>query len=237
MHPSLPNANQSPPWSPGTARYRGLVDLMGHPELGGKTLLYLLDGLYGGYYADSHPYKWKSVPFNGDWPSSIFASQDPVAIDSVGYDFVNQEWPDVVKYGHSPGAKYDMQGGAEDYLHEAALANDPCSGTFYDPDHSGIRLGSLGVHEHWNNAVDKQYSRNLRTGNGIELIRLAGRPTPEDADSDGNVDMHDLAAFCEGWLRLSPREADLNEDGTVDLEDFAVLARGWRTVATSPSRR
>ncbi len=62
MHLSLPNANQSPPWSPGTARYRGLVDLMSHPELGGKTLLYLLDGLYGGYYADSHPYKWKSAP-------------------------------------------------------------------------------------------------------------------------------------------------------------------------------
>ncbi len=183
MHLSLPNANQNPPWSPGTARYRGLVDFMGHPDLGGKTLLYLLDGLYGGYYADSHPYKWKSAPFNGDWPSSIFASQDPVAIDSVGYDFVNEEWPDVVKYGHAPNAKYDMQGGAEDYLHEAALANDPGSGTFYDPDHSGIRLASLGVHEHWNNPTDKQYSRNLGTGPGIELIRLDGRPIPGNTNS------------------------------------------------------
>ena len=85
-------------------------------------------------------------PFNGDWPSSVFASQDPVAIDSVGYDFVNAEWPDVVRYGHAPAPKYDMQGGAEDYLHEAALANDPCSGTFYDPDHprEEVRLGESG---------------------------------------------------------------------------------------------
>ena len=31
-------------------------------------------------------------------------------------------------------------------------------------------MESLGVHEHWNNSVDKQYSRNLGTDNGIELI-------------------------------------------------------------------
>jgi hypothetical protein len=200
MHLSLPNAGQNPPWSPGTARYRALVDLMGHTELGGKTVLYLIDGLYGGYYWEGHPYQWKTAPFDGDWPSSIFASQDPVAIDSVGYDFVNAEWPDVVKYGRAPNPKYDMQGGAEDYLHEAALANDPASGTFYDPDHAGLPLPSLGVHEHWNNATDKQYSRNLGTGKGIELIRLASRPIPGDTNSDGIVDEQDPAipsAACD----------------------------------------
>jgi hypothetical protein len=33
---------------------------------------------------------------------------------------------------------------------------------------------SLGVHEHWNNAIDKQYSRNLdpNEGQGIELVIL-----------------------------------------------------------------
>jgi len=174
MHLSLPNANQNPPWSPGMGHYRALVDLMGHSELGGKTVLYLIDGLFGGYYWEARPYEWNTPPFNGDWPSSVFASQDPVAIDSVGYDFLDAEWPDVVRYGHSPSPKYDMQGGAEDYLHEAALANDPCSGTFYDPDHAGgvERLGSLGVHEHWSDPINKQYSRNLGTGDGIELIRL-----------------------------------------------------------------
>ena len=33
-----------------------------------------------------------------------------------------------------------------------------------------MRLASLGVHEHWNNAVEKQYSRNLGIGDGIELV-------------------------------------------------------------------
>jgi hypothetical protein len=59
---------------------------------------------------------------------------------------------------------------ADRHLHEAALANNPPSGTVYQPD--GVRLESLGVHEHWNNAKDKQYSRNLGTGQGIELVSL-----------------------------------------------------------------
>jgi hypothetical protein len=33
------------------------------------------------------------------------------------------------------------------------------------------------VHEHWNNATDKKYSRNLGTGKGIELVTItAGAP-------------------------------------------------------------
>ena len=67
----------------------------------------------------------------------------------------------------------------DDYLHEAALANDPPSGTFYDPDHATPtkRLASLGVHEHWNNPQDKKYSRNLGTSEGIELasVKLGSR--------------------------------------------------------------
>ncbi|NLZ05832.1 MAG: DUF362 domain-containing protein [Phycisphaerae bacterium] len=240
MHYSLPNAGQSPPWSPGTGRHRALVDLMGHSELGGKTVLHLIDGLFGGYYWEAHPYKWNLPPFNGDWPSSIFASQDPVAIDSVGYDFVNAEWPDVVRYGRSPSPKYDMQGGAEDYLHEAALANDPCSGTFYDPDHAGdvARLESLGVHEHWDNEIDKQYSRNLGTSEGIELVLLHSTAIEGDFDSDGDVDRRDLSALCENWLQrmdLNDSEADLNGDGSVDLRDLAILGRGWKTVTTQQS--
>jgi hypothetical protein len=35
-------------------------------------------------------------------------------------------------------------------------------------------LASLGVHEHWNNASDRQYSRDLGIGEGIELIKLVG---------------------------------------------------------------
>jgi len=158
MHKDLPYT------TPGNGRYRPLVDLMGHKHLGGKTMLYLIDGLYAGKHAKERaPRKWNSRPFNGDWTSSLFASQDPVAIDSVGFDFLRTEWDDA-----------PHKSGTNDYLIESALANNPPSGTFYDPDHKGnvARLASLGVYEHWNNPTDKQYSRNLKTGKGIELVKL-----------------------------------------------------------------
>jgi len=160
MHKDLPYT------TPGMGHYRPLVDLMGHKHLGGKTLLYLIDGLYAGKHAKERaPRKWNIPPFNGDWSSSLFASQDPVAIDSVGFDFLWAEWDDA-----------PHRSGTSDYLIEAAMADDPPSGTFYDPDHQGnvTRLQSLGVYEHWNNPTDKQYSRNLGTGKGIELIKLSG---------------------------------------------------------------
>ena len=128
LHKSTPDPGM--PGQPGLGHYRAIVDLLGHPALGGKTLLFLVDGLFGGYYWDSHPQPWKMPPFNGGWPSSLFASQDPVAIDSVCYDFLLNEWPAVVNNGG--GSANALQGGAEDYLHEAALANNPPSGTFYE---------------------------------------------------------------------------------------------------------
>ena len=147
-----------------TGIYRNLVDLMGHKHVGGKTVLYLIDSLYSGIHPrDKSPRKWNAYPFNGDWTSSLLASQDPVAIDSVGFDFLRAEYEN-----------YPRKAGVDDYLHEAALANNPPSGTFYDPDHPGNvkRLPSLGVHEHWNNTKDKKYSRNLGTGEGIELVAI-----------------------------------------------------------------
>jgi hypothetical protein len=159
MHQSLTrNVQQS-------GSYRALVDLMGHAHIGGKELVYFIDGLYPGVHPVEHsPRKWNSAPFNGDWASSLLASQDPVAIDSVAFDFLWTEWPD-----------HPHMAGTDDYLHEAALADNPPSKTFYDPDHATAttRLASLGTHEHWNNPGSKQYSRNLGTGKGIELIPVS----------------------------------------------------------------
>jgi 6-phosphogluconolactonase (cycloisomerase 2 family)/uncharacterized protein (DUF362 family) len=158
----------------GSGQYRNLVDLMGHAQIGGKTMLYLLDGLYSGVHPrDQAPRKWASAPFNGDWTSSLFASQDPVAIDSVGVDFLQV---DLKEAACLPGT--------DDYLHEAALADNPPSGTFYDPDHAAntARMASLGVHEHWNNPIDRQYSRNLGRDTGIELVQGKGdTPRPGQA--------------------------------------------------------
>ena len=143
------------------ATYNVLVDLLGHEHLGGKTMLFLIDGLYSApnqSVALEKNHRWKS--FGNDWPNSLFASQDPIALESVCVDFQRnepvQDW---------------LRGNLDNWLHEAALAHDPPSGTFYDPERDGTRLMSLGVHEHWNNATDKQYSRNLGSGSGIELVR------------------------------------------------------------------
>ena len=62
-----------------------------------------------------------------------------------------------------------------------ALANNPPSGTFYDPEHDGVAMASQGVHEHWNNATQKQYTRNIGTGDGIDLLYVTEDPTKNAA--------------------------------------------------------
>ena len=143
-----------------TPAYNIQTDFMAHKDLGEKTVLFMIDLLYahnspGGVPTD----RWSIPPFNNRWPSSLFLSQDQVALDSVGYDFLNAEYP-----------TYGQLSYADNYLHEAALANNPPSGVFYAPNGDHIRAQSLGVHEHWNDLLHKQYTRNLGTGAGIELI-------------------------------------------------------------------
>lgn len=196
----------------GAAQYRALVDLMGHAHTGGKALLYLIDGLYAGVHPiEESPRRWLTPPFNNDWTSSLMASQDPVAIDSVGLDFLRAEW-----------TNYPLMPGTDDYLHEAAQANAPPSGIFYDPNHavSTTRLASLGVHEHWNNATERKYSRNLGTGAGIELVpvgppraviqvapRTGRAPLDVAFDGSGSFDS-DGTIVGYAW--------DLDGDGTDD---------------------
>jgi hypothetical protein len=147
-------------------QYNGLVDLSGHKHTGGKTILYIIDAIYAtrhNEYRLDPSCKWQSSPFNGHWTCSILASQDGVAIDSVALDLLRNE----------PTLTDIVRGAVDNYLHEAALADQPPSGTRYDPERDGTRLASLGVHEHWNNPKAKQYSRNLGTGRGIELVYIS----------------------------------------------------------------
>jgi uncharacterized protein (DUF362 family) len=139
--------------------YNALVDLMGHRHLGGKTMLFILDGLYTAEHNEGSVMRWAS--FGDHWASSMLMSQDPVAMDSVALDLLASE----------PRAT-QVRGNADNYLHEAAQAAKPPSGTVYNPDGSGSLI-SLGVHEHWNNATARKYSRNLGRKEGIELIAEA----------------------------------------------------------------
>jgi hypothetical protein len=158
--------------------YNVLVDLMGHKELGGKTILLIGQCIHQDY--------WSAAPFNGGYASSLFVSQDFVAIESVLIDFLrSSDW----------GMK---DGTIDNYLHEAAQANDPPSGTVYDPENDGTSLESLGVHEHWNNFTDKQYSRNLGTGEGIELIQLIDYDYPSNPPVDVDPVSGDIPGFALG---------------------------------------
>jgi hypothetical protein len=151
----------------GYNKYRVLVDLMGHKKLGGNAMLYVVDALWGGNGANLKPVKFKMAPFNNDWPSSIFISQDPIALESVCYDILKAEFT-----SDKHAETYPQMAGVDDHLHQAADSANWPAGVRYDPENDGTVLGSLGVHEHWNSAVAMQYSRDLGTGNGIELIKL-----------------------------------------------------------------
>ena len=150
--------------------YSPLVDLMANADLGGKTILYMLDALIcapsEGASITGNNSRWQQSPFDGDYTSSVFVSQDPVAIDSVGADFLMNE-PTVTENNGSLRGNPTV----ENYLHEAGLVAKSPSGTVYT-DSQGHPVTNLGVHEHWNNSTEKLYSRNLGKSEGIELIPL-----------------------------------------------------------------
>ena len=110
--------------------------------------------------------RWKQSPFHGHYTSSIFVSQDPVAIDSVGADFLMNE-PAVTEVNGSLKDNATV----ENYLHEAALVKNAPSGNIYK-NGNGKKVTNLGVHEHWNNPDSKKYSWNLGKKEGIELVKV-----------------------------------------------------------------
>jgi uncharacterized protein (DUF362 family) len=158
--------------------YSPIVDLAASPNLGAKTILYVLDGLYCARRHQSYPLHFPNAPFNNrvepyansDWPSSILASLDGVALDSVGLDILYSQTRNNLDKNNHP--RIMIRENADDYLQEEALADHPPSGTAYRQ--NGKQVTSLGVTEHWDNDLSRQYSRNKdpKSGKGIELIYL-----------------------------------------------------------------
>ena len=177
LHPSLVGEGNT-----GYGKYRALVDIMGNEYLGDNTMLFLVDGLFGGGANETkRPVKYLSEPFNNDWANSIFASQDEVALESVCQDILRAEWNGTNRHS-SDNNEYENSpwwSGVDDHLHQAAdPANWPTtvngrSFNGYRPNMSSDDpISSLGTHEHWNNATDKQYSRNLGLAYGIKLVQI-----------------------------------------------------------------
>lgn len=75
--------------------YYPFVDMIGSKDLGGKMILFIMDGLYGIRDVNDNVAQefaaWNNLS-EGQWLSSLFMSQDPIAIDAVGYDFLRSEF-------------------------------------------------------------------------------------------------------------------------------------------------
>jgi hypothetical protein len=138
--------------------YNAFVDLVTNEHFGDKGLLWMIDGMYAAQECEINIVRFES--FGDNWTASLFMSQDPVAIDSVGLDFLRNE----------PRAT-PCRGMPDGYMHELANLPNPPSGTKYKPSGKLIEA-PYGVHEHWNNERDKKYSRNLGEDKGIELLQV-----------------------------------------------------------------
>ena len=157
------------------------------------------------------------VDLMGNYTSSIFVSQDPVAIDSVGADFLINE-PTLQENNGTLRNNPNV----ENYLHEAGLVGEVPSGTIYY-DGNGEQIVNLGVHEHWNNSTLKQYSRNLSEDEGIELVCLS--PTGEIEISGGNMKIRVATDDYEVIFALNDTSAAASLYGqvplTIDVENYS----------------
>jgi len=185
--------------------YSPIVDLAASPNLGAKTILFVLDGLYCGRKWQSYPQHFPNPPFNNrvepyenpDWPASVLASMDGVALDSVGLDILFAQTKNNNDEQGRP--RILIRANADDYLFEMAQPDHAPSGTIYKQ--GGKVVTSLGVHERWDSDESKRYSRNLDPvhGTGIELIYL-----PPGDNSPPAVGAEKPAAQvvygCRGWV-------------------------------------
>lgn len=138
----------SPDKRNGAPSYKTFVDFIGHKNLGGKALLYLIDGTYGSRDVNGQPApKWQKEPFNNQWACSIIVSQDPLAVDAVAMDILLNEWPEFGSFNF-----------CDEYLLEASTIPNTNSGSKYDPERDGKPLTKpLGIFEHRN--ADGKYTK------------------------------------------------------------------------------
>ncbi|MFA9388709.1 MAG: DUF362 domain-containing protein [Prolixibacteraceae bacterium] len=218
-------------------KYRHIVDYIAHNKLGGNTLIYIVDAIWSGRNWDAQVDKFQMAPFNNDWTSSLFISQDPVALESVGFDFLYNEYKNYPK-SHG-NANYPLVSGVQDYIHQAADPANWAAGIAYDPSSPNhtAPVSSLGVHEHWNNMTDKQYNRNLGNSTGIQLV---GVPASLVAGSTTSINSHSMST--DNSLKVYPNPVknftslnySLSSNATVHLE---VISLQGKVVWTSSDIR
>lgn len=205
MHYDFPDADHN-----AMKQYRHLVDYMGHDKLGGNTVLFLVDAIWSGTDWSAKVEKWGMAPFNTGYTSSLFLSQDGVAIESVCYDFLYSEYSAFNHYNTGNVlSDFPLWPAVDDYILQAASPANWPANIQYDPEGDGTILKSLGVHEHWNNKIDKQYSDNLNgISGGINLVSVPStlvKSKPVDYDPIPlHFDNTSVASINRNTLRVYP---------------------------------
>lgn len=172
-----------PIWFENDGKHPGLSALtnyMTNENFGGKTVLWVMDAMYPTRDVGGVPdKKWAEAPFNGRPASSFIMSLDGVAEESVSLDFFYQHYSDEISNNGG-------MNNAEAYMIAAAQAN-------------------VGVHEHWNNNIDRKYTKNINPQaiSGIELVNVmvvntgVWQPTVDKKNSEVK-----LYSIGNGYLRL-----------------------------------
>ena len=162
-----------------TPNYNPMVDIYQNPHFGGKTVLTIADGLYGskGDQA-SVPAPWTT--FDNQAPNSLFFSQDPVAIDSVMYDFLEAQT--LVQAGGDDYLALAAQEGLGVFEHRAAGASGP-EEWYSQIDYVHLDLDTyVRLHGRWREGTASlSWNRPLHPG-------LAGYRVCYSSDSGGDVD-------------------------------------------------
>lgn len=216
--------------------YRCFVDIMAHKDLGDKTLLYLVDGIWGSTNWGHPAIKWQMTPFNNDWPSSLFLSQDPVAIESVCFDFLYNEFDEnhPTEGVNDPGdntGPFPHYAGVDDYMQQAADSTYRPVNFTYDPENDGTNIpGSLGTHEHWDNATSKKYSKNFGADRGIELVNNIISDIQDEPKVTSPSDFQLAQNYPNPFNGTTNIWYSLNAPGYVRLSIYNSLGQKIRTV-------
>lgn len=232
MHAGLVRAVNGDPIRDEYRQYRVLVDIMSYEHLGGKNLIYIGDFLWGTSMEHLPPQKFQSAPFNNDWSSSVLVSLDPVAISSVALDILQEEFKVEDKTADPPRYIYVHFTGVDDYLHQAASSDWWPEGMVYDPEGDGTPIQSLGVHEHWNDPISKQYSRNLGKDSGIELIYQEGNDNTATVDQFSNS--HDVKLYTSSSNSMLNVVFNMDLKESSDLRIYTMSGRLVQHVQLSP---
>jgi|GEM_PF-2113349 len=172
-----------------------LVEINLNPQLLNKTRLTIGDGLYGNPTTNggSMPPRW--ISFNNTNPEILFFGVDPVAVDSVMFDYLQRE---------CAMRRYSARN--DNVLRKAATAG-------------------LGVFEHWNNDTDMRYAAIDYAKVDFDTILYGDVSGDAEVSAYDAALTAQAAVGLITLSAEQAQKADVNGDGEVSAYDAALIAQ------------